>query len=236
MLVIVHGGGAAVDDQLRRLGFPTARHDGLRLTPPDQMAQIAGVLSGIINKGIVAALNAWAGDRSPLAVGLCLGDGRVARTARLVRPDVDLGSVGYVITGPAGYQNGQLLNLLMLNNYLPVVASIGIGQDGELLNVNADDAAAGVAALLHARGLVLLTDVQGILDEYGTLIPRISPAEISRLIDRGVITGGMIPKATAAAKAAAVAMAPATIASWNQPEDLVRLARGESIGTQVIAG
>jgi acetylglutamate kinase len=226
-LILVHGGGRAVDAQLDRLGFTTDRRDGIRITPPEQLDQIVGVLAGRVNKALVGAIQAT-GIR---AVGLCLGDGKSIRTVKADQYSFDPGRVGRVASG-----DPDLLRHLTDSRYLPVLSSIGLDDEGGFLNVNADDAAAGIASILHARGLVLLTDVPGILDERKQLIPQISPAEITRLIDRGVITGGMIPKATAAARAATTAAVPTIIASWNNPEDLVRLARGESAGTRVLPG
>jgi acetylglutamate kinase len=226
-LILVHGGGRAVDAHLERLGFATERRDGIRITPEDQIGEIAAVLAGRINKALVGAIQ----THGVRAVGLCLGDGLAVRTAKAEQYSFDPGRVGAVIGGDA-----TLLRMLMEGAFLPVLCSIGLDDAGRFLNVNADDAAAGIAAGLHARGLVLLTDVPGIMDEQGQLIARITPAEVTRLIERGVIKGGMIPKATAAARAAAAASAPATIASWNTPSDLVRIARGEPAGTTVLPG
>lgn len=226
-LVLVHGGGRAVDAHLDRLGFKTERRDGIRITPPEQVAEIAAVLAGRINKSLVGAIQA----RGLKAVGLCLGDGMALRTVKADQYSFDPGCVGRVAGGEPG-----LLTTLMAAGILPVLCSIGLDEAGAFLNVNADDAAAGIAAVLGARGLVLLTDVAGILDEKGQRIERVSPAQITRLIESGVITGGMIPKATAAARAAAAAGAVATIASWNEPQDLIALARGLASGTQVSPG
>ncbi len=226
-LVLVHGGGRAVDAHLDRLGFTTERRDGIRITPKDQIGHIVAVLAGHVNKALVGAIQL----HGLKAVGLCLGDGRSIRTVKADQYSFDAGCVGRVAGG-----DPTLLRTLMDRGVLPVLCSIGLDEAGDFLNVNADDAAAGVASVLGARGLVLLTDVPGILDEAGKRIDRVSPAEVTRLIERGVIKGGMIPKATAAGRAAVAAGAPATIASWNQPEDLVRLARGETAGTQVSVG
>lgn len=226
-LLLVHGGGRAVDAHLDRLGFATDRRDGIRITPPNQIAEIAAVLAGRVNKALVGAIQA----RGLKAVGLCLGDGGAARTVKAHQYPFDPGCVGRIDGG-----DPSLLQTLMREGYLPVLCSIGLDAAGSFLNVNADDAAAGIAGLLKARGLVLLTDVPGILDERGVRLARVGPSDITRLIEQGVIKGGMIPKATAAARAAAMARSSATIASWNQPDDLVRLARGEKVGTEVMPG
>ena len=220
-LVLVHGGGKAVARHLDRLGFTTERLAGLRVTPPEQIQEIAAVLAGRVNKSLVAAL-ATAGVR---AVGLCLGDGGAIRCEPHAQRR--LGRVGIVTGG-----DGQLFRTLIASAFLPVVCSIGFDADGELLNINADDAAAGIAQALHARGLVLLTDVEGIRGPSGP-VPAIDARGIERLIESGDITGGMIPKARAAAAAAARCEAPTYIASFNRPDDLARIIRGESAGTRV---
>lgn len=221
-LLLVHGGGKAVDRHLDRLGFTTERLDGLRVTPPDQMGEIAAVLAGRVNKTLVGALNAT----GVKAVGLCLGDGGAILCER--HPEPRLGRVGLVSGG-----DGAFLRVLMKDGFLPVLCSIGLDADGGFLNVNADDAAAGVAQVLQARALVLLTDVDGIKSKSGALVPAINHAGIERMIESGEITGGMIPKARAAAAASARAAAPAYIASFNRPADLSRIIRGEPAGTRV---
>ncbi len=223
-LILVHGGGVLVDRHLERLGMKSERREGIRITPPDQVEQIAAVLAGRVNKAIVGAIQA----QGVPAVGLCLGDGRITTTVEADQYSFDPGRVGRVASG-----DPRLLHVLFEAGCLPVLSSIGLAADGSFLNVNADDAAAAVAGLVGARGLVLLTDVPGILDGEKRLIARITQLEIESLITGGVISGGMIPKATAAARAASETGVPTIIASFKQPADLVRLARGETIGTTV---
>jgi acetylglutamate kinase len=237
-LLIVHGGGRAVDLHLDRLGMATVRVEGLRVTPSEQMPEITAVLAGRVNKALVGAINAEALQRDATphprveapAVGLSLGDGLLARTEKLVSKH-DLGRVGRVAGG-----RGDLVRVLMDRGYLPVLSSIGLDDAGEALNLNADDAAAGLAAMLGARGLVLLTDVPAVLDAQRRPIGTLDANSIETLVATGVISGGMIPKVRAALGAARAANAPAVIASWSSPEDLVRLARGERIGTSVVPG
>ena len=170
-LVLVHGGGRAVDAHLDRLGFATERRDGIRITPPDQVGEIAAVLAGRINKSLVGAIQA----RGLKAVGLCLGDGMALRTIKADQYSFDPGRVGRIVGG-----DPVLLQALMSARILPVLSSIGLDESGAFLNLNADDAAAGVAAVLGARGLVLLPDVGGILDEEGKRVERVPPADITR--------------------------------------------------------
>jgi acetylglutamate kinase len=226
-LVLVHGGGRAVDAQLERLGMTTERREGIRITPPNQLAQIVAVLAGSVNKALVGAIQAHA---DVPAVGLCLGDGSALRTVKATRYSFDPGRVGEVQAGG----ESRLLRTLMQAGFLPVLCSIGLDDGGEFLNVNADDAAAGIAHALAARGLVLLTDVEGIRGPGGGTLAETDEAEIESLIASGVISGGMIPKARAAARAAAAAGAPATIASGSRPDALVRVASGEQAGTRVL--
>jgi acetylglutamate kinase len=226
-LILVHGGGRAVDAHLDRLGMSSERIEGLRVTPKEQMPEITSVLAGRVNKALVGAINACATD-SP-AVGLCLGDGGLLATAQTTSPSGrDLGRVGKPVPGES-----TLLRLLLRNRYLPVVCSIGIDPAGEALNVNADDAASGLAHSLGARALVLLTDVTAVLDEHGKPIEHLTADTIDTLIARGTIHGGMVPKVRAALSAARTSGAPACISSWSRPDDLVRLARGERVGTLV---
>lgn len=224
-LILIHGGGVLVDRHLERLGMKTERREGIRITPREQVDEIAAVLAGRVNKLIVGAIQA----QGVAAVGLSLGDGRTATTVKADHYPFDPGCVGRVTGG-----DPSLLRTLMDANCLPVLSSIGLAPDGTFLNVNADDGAAAIAGLVKARGLVLLTDVPGILDAEKKQIAAITGAEIESLIARGVISGGMIPKANAAARAAAETGVPTIIASFRQPADLVRLARGEVIGTTVV--
>lgn len=229
-IVLVHGGGKAVDRLLDKLGMPTARHEGLRITPTDQMDVIAGVLAGTLNKSLVGCINAAGGK----GVGLCLGDGNELPSARMERPGVDLGRVGVVRSDLVQPGQARLLALLLREGYFPIIACIAIDAAGGLLNVNGDDAAAGVAKALRASSLVLLTDVAGVLDEHKQLIPSLSRPHIQSLASRGVITGGMLPKLLAASEVADDLGVPVTIMSGSTTSDLERYARGERVGTQIL--
>ncbi|MFO0861940.1 MAG: acetylglutamate kinase [Phycisphaerales bacterium] len=232
-VILVHGGGKAVDRLLDRLGVTPTRVQGLRVTPEDQIPEIVGVLAGSVNKSLVGCLQR-AGGRG---VGLCLGDGAMLR-CRKVAPlatesgPADLGRVGEVVVDGAG---GELARSLLAAGFLPVLCSIGLDEEGSPLNLNADDAAAGLARVLRASALVLLTDVEGIKDKSGKLIPHATPAEIERLIASGDIYGGMIPKTRAAARVAQDIGAPVVILSGDRPEHLLRWTRGEAAGTRISA-
>lgn len=246
-VVLVHGGGRAVDRQLAKLGMETRRHEGLRITPPDQIEQIAGVLAGSENKRVVGELL----SRGVRAVGMCLGDGNAVPTRTMQAPGVDLGHVGELAAsgsaagdGAAGESHGaSLLRVLCAHGFVPVVCSIGIevGRAGSrLLNVNADDAAAGVARAMKASGatveaLVLLTDVPGVLDARKQRIDSLDAGAIEALVREGVVSGGMLVKVRAAHATAVALGTPVVIASGTDPAALTALGRGEARGTRIEA-
>jgi len=227
-VIIVHGGGKAVDRLLAALNMPVERKQGLRVTPPDQMDLIAGVLAGTLNKTIVAALL----KRGTRAVGLSIGDAAVPTALKRIE-GLDLGLVGEVTTTSRQPLGQSLLGILLRERLTPILSSIGISPEGQLLNLNADDAAAGVAWHVRAGTLVLMTDVPGILDQHKQLIPTIDERGIERLISEQVITSGMIPKARAAAAAAAKLNAPVVILSGNDPASLARWSSGSPAGTTI---
>lgn len=223
-LVLVHGGGKAVDRQLDRLGLRSERRDGLRITPPEIMDQITSVLAGLTNTAVVGSLTA----RGIPAVGLTLGDGLLSVCAP-IRPGFDAGRVGDIQSG-----DSALLRTLLGSGFLPVVACIGIDADGRTLNVNADHAARGVARIARASGLLLLTDAPGVLGADAKPVSTLDAPGIEALIARGVLTGGMIPKARAAAEAAEFIGAAAIIATWKDPGSLPALCGGAPVGTRIV--
>ncbi len=221
-VIVVHGGGSAVDRHLARLGMPTEKRDGIRLTPPDQMIEISAVLSGRVNATIVAELLA----SGSAAVGLSLADGFIATAATTTRYAFNPGRVGEVTGG-----DPKLLHTLLDSGFLPVISSVAVDSGGDLLNINADDAAAAIARIVGATRLVFLTDVPGVLDRSGKLIPQITAAEAATLIEQGVIHGGMIPKVNNALQTAADIGISVVIAGWRDQNILNRLANAESVGT-----
>lgn len=226
-VVLLHGGGKAVDKHLAQLGFTTERKEGIRITPKDQLEQITAILAGLINKSLVVSLNQAGGK----GVGLCLGDGGLEgiQTSKATHYSFDPGMVGEV----TGTGNAGLLKLLLREGYFPVVSSIGLSTSDGFLNINADDAAAGVALCLKAHALVLLTDVPGVLDGQKQVIPTLSQAQIEDLVTSGVISGGMIPKVRAALAASKRSGASVHILSGNDPTALLRWATGEPVGTRI---
>lgn len=222
-VVLVHGGGRAVDRQLERLGMATERREGIRITPPEQLDQIVGVLAGTMNKRLVGELLRL----NIGAVGLCLGDADAVPTRRATGLSFDPGLVGEPVPYQAGRPTDQLnlLSTLLRERFLPVVSSIGIDFQGQFLNVNADDAAAGVARVVGAAGLVLVTDVPGVLDAEKKIIPELDAGRVEALVASGVISGGMVPKVRAAVAVARASGAPVVIMSGGASNALVELSR-----------
>ncbi|GAA5215337.1 acetylglutamate kinase [Corallincola platygyrae] len=224
-VMVIHGGGVVVEKQLAAMGMKSEKKNGLRITPPDQMAVITGALAGTSNKQLLAC-----GLKSGLkAVGLCIGD---AFTVDAQIMDPELGCVGYCKEdGSEG--DADLLKLLVGAGYTPIISSIAVSKEGQLLNVNADQAALALCQLLNAE-LVLLSDVDGILDGQGQLIAEIDQAKADQLVADGVITDGMAVKVQAALSAARTLGRSIAVASWRHPEKLEDLLAGGAVGTRVL--
>jgi acetylglutamate kinase len=182
--IVVHGGGPQIGKMLQRLGIKSNFVNGLRVTDRETMEVVEMVLAGTVNKQLVAAINAAGGT----AIGLTGKDGGLIRARKLTR-NGDLGFVGE----PARIDIG-VLAALREADIIPVIAPVGIGDDGETYNINADTVAGAVAAAVSAKRFLLLTDVPGVLDADKRLIPELTAAEARRLIADGTISGGMIPK------------------------------------------
>ena len=193
--VVVHGGGPQIGAMLKKLGIESTFIDGLRVTDEAAVEVVEMVLTGSINKRIVTGINA-AGGR---AVGLSGKDGNLVIARKLAmtrlnpqtgaREAVDLGFVG-----EPDVVNPEVLHSIMKSETIPVIAPIGVGRKGETFNINADTVAGAVASSLRAERLILLTDVEGVLDQDKKLIPKLSVREARGLIADGTISGGMIPK------------------------------------------
>jgi acetylglutamate kinase len=220
-IVVVHGGGYLVDELMQKLNLPTVKKQGLRVTPYDQIPVIAGALAGTANK----LLQGEAIKAGLQTVGLSLADGDLCKVTEL---DAELGAVGHAKPG-----NASVLQAILSTGALPIISSIGLTAQGQLMNVNADQAAVAVAGALDAD-LVLLSDVSGVLDGKGHLIASLSQQEADALIDGKVITDGMIVKVQAALQAANDLGRPIEVATWRYPEKLSQLFAGESIGTQFL--
>lgn len=220
-IVLVHGGGCLVDDLLNGLGLKSEKKNGLRVTPFEHIPYITGALAGTANKIMLAKAKSVGVN----AIGLCLTDGNMTKVTQL---NEELGAVGAATIGDSSF-----LELLLSNGYMPTISSIGITEDGKLMNVNADQAAVALALSLNAD-LALLSDVDGILDKDGKLIDQMTSEYAEKLINEGVITGGMEVKVKAALKAAKALNKPLSVASWKYPDKLSLLLKGEPIGTKVL--
>ncbi len=193
--VVVHGGGPQIGSMLKRLAIESEFVDGLRVTDAATVEIVEMVLSGRINKGIVAAITAAGGK----AVGLSGKDGGLIAARKLTRVKKDPGSniekvldLGFV--GEPTRVDPQVLEVFTQSDFIPVIAPIGLGEDGETYNINADTVAGAVAVAAQATRLLLLTDVEGVLDKSGTLIKEMSVADANNRMADGTLTGGMIPK------------------------------------------
>ena len=202
--LVVHGGGPQIGKVLERMGIESKFHRGIRITDEDTMDVVEMVLVGKVNKEIVALINRHGGK----AVGLSGKDGDLIRAKKLpkekvtfdekVNEIIDLGRVGNVTE-----VNASVLKLLDTDNFIPVIAPVGVTEKGEALNINADLVAGALASALQAEKLVLLTDVEGVKDKNGKLISNLSMSESKKLMKEGIIHGGMIPKVECCIKALA---------------------------------
>jgi acetylglutamate kinase len=220
--VVVHGGGPQIGAMLKKLDIQSSFIDGLRVTDEAAVEVVEMVLSGSINKHIVTAINA-AGGR---AIGLSGKDGNlvVARKLALTRTDAVTGAstvhdLGFV--GEPEKVNPEVLHSIMKSETIPVIAPIGVGPKGETFNINADTVAGAVAGALNAERLILLTDVEGVLDQDKKLISRLTVAEARGLIADGTISGGMIPKIQTAIDAVEAGVKAAVILDGRIPHVLL---------------
>ncbi len=198
--VIVHGGGPQIDDLLRRVGKQGQFIQGMRVTDAETMDLVEMVLGGLVNKEIVNLVN-QAGGR---AIGLSGKDGAFIRARKLLVPDaerqggmLDIGQVGEVAS-----IDPEIVALIESREFIPVIAPIGVGPEGESYNINADLVAGKLAEVLRAEKLILLTNTAGVLDQDGKLLTGLTPQRVDELVAEGVLSGGMLPKIAAALDAA----------------------------------
>jgi acetylglutamate kinase len=232
--IIVHGGGAEVSAYMARLDLPVEFVDGLRVTDAAAMEVAKMVLVGKVNKEIVGLIN----QKGTPAVGLCGDDGGLMQARRLTRADgagnpIDLGLVGEVT-----HVNTGLLDLLEAD-YVPVVASVAVGPDGQSYNINADNVAAALGAALHAEKVVFLTDVAGLyrdVADEGSLVSECDADEVRALITAGKASKGMIPKLEAVLAALDGGVAAAHIIDGRVPHSVLLeiLTDDSGVGTKVL--
>lgn len=216
--VVVHGGGPQIGEMLERLAIRSEFVEGLRVTDAATVEVVEMVLSGRINKRIVQAINAQGGR----AVGLSGKDANLVLCEKAVRtlkdPDsmiervLDLGLVGEPVE-----THTEVLRTFLASDYIPVLAPVGAGRGGETFNVNGDTFAGAIAGGMKAERLLLLTDVAGVKDAAGEVIPQLGAAEVAALTASGVIRGGMIPKTETALRAIAAGVGGVVILDGRVP-------------------
>jgi acetylglutamate kinase len=198
--VVVHGGGPQIGKLLERIGKESQFVEGMRVTDRETMDVVEMVLGGLVNKEIVSMINRHGGR----AVGLTGKDGGLIRARKLVMKRnvdndnlpseiVDIGHVGEVDS-----IDPSIVTLLDTEDFIPVIAPVGVGEDGQTYNINADIVAGKLAGVLQAEKLILLTNTKGVLDAHGKLLTGLSAPEVDALIEEGVIQGGMLPKVSCA--------------------------------------
>jgi len=233
--VVVHGGGPQINSVLDRMGIHSRFIKGMRLTDEATMDVVEMVLGGKVNKGIVAQINQQGGK----AVGLSGKDGGLIRAKKLhivyqedkdKPPEIiDPGLVGEVT-----HINPAIINTLTQQGFIPIIAPVGAGESGETYNINADLVASSIAVALSAGRLILLTDVDGILDDSGSLISSISAESINQMVEEKTISGGMIPKIECALEALRNGVGKAHIINGNKRHALLlELFTDKGIGTEV---
>lgn len=235
-VVLVHGGGPQIGKLLEALHIQTRFVEGLRVTDQPTMDIVEMVLAGKINKEIVNLINA-AGGR---AVGLSGKDGRLlaAQKVEFYRPRedeppeiIDIGLVGEVTM-----VNTDLIRTLLDQHFLPVIAPVGAGEQGETLNINADSVAGAVAGALNAAKLILLTDVVGVLDREGLLHSSLTRYQAVTMMEDGAISGGMIPKIKCCLEALEEGVAKAHILDGRVPHAvLLEIFTDSGVGTEIVA-
>ena len=229
--VIVHGGGPQIGALMKRLGKEPQFVGGMRVTDQETVEIVEMVLVGKINKQIVGLINHHGGK----AVGLSGKDAGLLRARRRGHrlasgEEVDIGLVGEVEE-----VNTEPIRLLEDNGFIPVIAPVGVGHDGETYNINADLVAGEVAAALGAEKLIHLTDVQGILGQDGKLVSTLSRKEAERLMSAGVIDGGMLPKVESSLRALEGGTSKAHILDGRVPHAiLLELFTREGVGTEIV--
>lgn len=227
-VVLVHGGGPEINSMLGRLNIESKFIGGLRYTDEETIEVVQMVLAGKVNKELVAALQLHGGR----ALGLCGIDGQMI-LAEKKQSDVDLGFVGEI----KKVQTKPIIDALN-NGYVPIISTIGVGEDGRTFNINADTAAARIASCLRAENLILMTDIAGLLEDKNdekTLIPKVNVSDVPHLKNQGIISGGMIPKIDCCVEAVRRGVKRTSIIDGRVPHSiLIELLSNEGVGTQFV--
>ena len=224
-VVLVHGGGPDINDTMRQMGLEPRFVGGLRYTDEETIKVVQMVLAGKTNKELVSLLQRSGGR----AVGLCGLDGDLIHSKKL-ESDPDLGYVGDIVD-----INTDIITDQLACGYIPVVATVAYDTDGSTYNINADTAAARIAAELGAENLILMTDIRGLLrdkDDENTLIPFVHISEVPSLVNEGIISGGMIPKIESCVEAVRRGVRKTFIIDGRIPHSiLIEMMTDEGIGT-----
>lgn len=232
--VVVHGGGPQVDNLLKELGRQSERIDGMRVTDKSTMDIVEMVLGGSVNKSIVSLINKHGGR----AIGLTGKDANLILAKKLIMEKigadgiavpVDLGFVGDVVS-----VNKDVINMLIASDFIPVIAPLGVDNEGNAYNINADLVAGKVAEFLQAEKLMLLTNIKGVLGRDGEVVTGLTPKKVDSLIEDGTISGGMIPKIQCALDAVRSGVKSAVIVDGRVPHaTLLEIFTNEGVGTLI---
>ncbi len=225
-IVLVHGGGPEINDMLKRVGKESKFVNGLRYTDEETVEIVQMVLCGKVNKALVEMLHEHKGK----AIGLCGLDGHMIEAKQL---NPDLGLVGEITK-----VDPTVINDALNNGYIPVISTLASSDDGTVYNINADTAAARIAAEMKAESLFLMTDIVGLLkdkDDESTLIPMVGVSEVPYLKKQGIISGGMIPKIDCCVEAVRRGVKKANIIDGRVPHSiLIELLTNEGLGTMIV--
>jgi len=233
--VVVHGGGPHINELLKRVGKESEFVQGMRVTDRETMDVVEMVLGGQVNKQIVSLINQHGGR----AIGLTGKDGDFIRARKLKLKSttnreewLDVGQVGEVVG-----IDPQIVSLLDSQDFIPVVAPIGVGESGESYNINADLVAGKIAETLKAEKLILLTNTPGVLDKKGNVLTGLSAAKVNALIEDGTISGGMLPKVNCALEAVRNGVKTCHIIDGRVEHALLlEILTDEGVGTLIRAG
>lgn len=232
--VVVHGGGPQVDNLLKELGRSSDRIDGMRVTDKATMDVVEMVLGGSVNKSIVNLINKHGGR----AIGLTGKDASLIRAKKLPmsktdeqgnEQQIDLGFVGDVVS-----INRDVIDLMIASNFIPVIAPLGVDDEGNTYNINADVVAGKVAEFMLAEKLILLTNIKGVLDKAGNVATGLTPSKVDEMIADGTISGGMIPKISYALEAVKNGVKSAVIVDGRVPHaTLLEVFTDKGVGTLI---
>lgn len=225
--VIVHGGGPQINEMLQKIGKENQFIQGMRVTDSETMNIVEMVLGGCVNKEIASLLNLYGGH----AVGITGRDNHFIKAKKLLLENqTDIGQVGEIES-----IDTQLIEQMVQQGYIPVVAPIGVGKNGEAFNINADVVAGKLAECLKAEKLIMLTNTQGVLDENNQLINKLTPADIDRLINTGTLQGGMLPKINSTLQAAFNGVSDIHIIDGRVPHAiLLEIFTDQGVGTMIL--